>query len=244
MMMRNSPPVFTAHTGHSMAHSVAQSGNFAHSLRHRGAPLLAMLLLHALLIGLWWHHTGDRHGDAVNPSTALTLIWAALPLSTASQPTVTLPRTVPRSRSQKPAPAAPAAPAVFQAITRSSPATPVDAVPDPAPVPVRTLTLDALQQVGAIDRALRAQTPVPPSVSTHLSTQDTFGHAIASAGVHSALAPRMEQRIMPDGRAIIRVTTGGGSYCVIQAGAGATDGIDHAQRGNSPTTKDCGHLFD
>ncbi|MDP9107465.1 MAG: hypothetical protein M3N23_00155 [Pseudomonadota bacterium] len=244
MMMRESPIAFAAQN----PHSVAPLSSLAQVLRQRSAPLLAMLLLHALLVGLWWQHVGAHRRDADNPSTTLTLIWAALPRVESARPATTLPRAATRSRPKtappERAPTPFVAPANPQPITSTSPPAQVDTVADPAPVSHRTLTLDALQQVGAIDRALRTQTPVRPSVSTHVSSQDAFGHAIASAGVHSALAPRMEQRIMPDGRAITRVTTGSGSYCVIQAGAGATDGIDHAQRGNSAKTADCGHLFD
>ena len=113
--------------------------------------------------------------------------------------------------------------------------------PEPA---VRADVLSrALRDIGNIDQALRREFPAFPTAPP-VSIQSRLEKATALAARHNGRAPGIEERQMPDGRRISRVTTSSGSYCVMQKGAGANDGIDHLANGTRLQVTSCGNLFD
>lgn len=105
------------------------------------------------------------------------------------------------------------------------------------------LSGNALRDVGKIDQELRKELPGFPRPRP-VSIQSRLEKAFASAARHNGVAPEVEERKLPDGTRITRVTTSSGSYCVVQKSAGANDGIDRIANGNPFQVTFCGNLFD
>lgn len=128
------------------------------------------------------------------------------------------------------APPAPSAPESL-ATSRATTAAPSD------------LATTALRDLARVDKDLRQAFRELPRRET-TSAQSRLGSAIAAAGVESRLAPSYQEHSYPGGRRIVKVSSAAGTYCVIQEGAGANDGLDHLQTGNGLKTISCGNLFD
>lgn len=101
---------------------------------------------------------------------------------------------------------------------------------------------NALRNIGKIDQGLRKEFPSFPAPRP-VSIQSRLEKAFALAAKHDGIVPAMEERQLPDGTRITRVTTSSGSYCVTQKGAGANDGIDRIANGNPFQVTSCGNLF-
>ena len=192
----------------------------------------------------------QRSGEPAAPARRMTL-WL-LPTTVAivrhdSPAPVPMPARLVRqpsmAASTRPLPLR-AQPASVPAPTPSALSSPTvgGAIDSSEPAASSALPANALRSVGKIDRDLRHEYPSFP-VAPPVSIQSQLEKAFALAARHNGLSPGMEERQLPNGTRITRVTNSSGSYCVTQKGAGANDGIDHLANGNQFQVTSCGNQF-
>jgi len=103
------------------------------------------------------------------------------------------------------------------------------------------LTSSAMLAIGKVDRELRKEFPGQAQPEPE-SRQLRLERGIAAAAVQRERS--MQERVLPDGRRITKVTGPGYSYCVMAGSVGDHNGMDIMQRGVQTKTTSCGHYFD
>ena len=215
----------------------------------------AIALLHALL----WISLQSSRG-AQTPAVARITLWllpapetdvqhsSQTPVRAPARVLAHAPGLVGRSAIRPPAMPEVELPAVAEVAERAGVAEKADGADGAvgaekeASVARADLLGSALRDVGKVDRGLRQEFPGFPAPRP-VSIQSRLESAFSSAARHNGIAPVMEDRHLPDGTRITRVTTSSGSYCVTQKGAGANDGIDRIANGNPFQVTSCGNLF-
>jgi hypothetical protein len=202
-------------------------------------PLAVIIGLHLLLIGLLIEASRRQPArDAVGRVMTMLLPAAAPPQP--ERAATAHPRTpVTRFRAATPDHTASVTPELRSLANPPETDSPTAA----PPLPASDLAASALRSVGKIDRDLRNEfrhlpERAPDSVTSRLA------QGIAAAGVVNRLMPAMQERVLADGRRVVKVTSSVGTYCLTLEGAGANDGLDRLQNGNHMKATNCGNLFD
>jgi len=206
------------------------------------------LAVHAVLIGAWQLARPVQSRDDIEPQRVqfLRLLPAPVPVREDSAPPS--PAPAPRSRTTAAAarsqPAVPAqAPSTPETITLPAPQT---ADTPSVPASAAELLRDAKAAAGAIDRALRAESPArrgiqAPVETAQMKLERGINHAAEMAPNRWYQAPKVQEIQDPGGygRKRYRVVGANGTYCVTYESNHAPDGIDGMQRGLKPKTTSC-----
>ncbi len=216
-----------------------QTDNFALPLRRRAIALAAAAGLHVALFA-WWRLA--QAPAAPDPGQAGPVIqwirtFATPPVVTAQAQVPTKPRAAPARGAATPAGASDRAPPAPPAPAESIP---VDTFADQAAPSLRER---ALRDAGAIDKALRKESPGNHIGSPHSSPQSRL-----AAGIDAATrAPRVWEApvIIPvadqgqNGRRIYKVVTGLSTYCIYVDANHTPSGIDMMQKGITHKIASC-----
>jgi hypothetical protein len=212
-----------------------QIDNFATPVRSRATALAIAVGVHIALFAYWRLTQGPTAPDRDNDD-APAIQWIR---AFTRPPVVTALAPAPKKVQAAPVRKAP------QAASAANPAPPAQQDP-PAPaesIPVDTTFAEksppslrerALRDVGAIDKALRKESPGHHADSPHSSPESRL-----AAGIDSAKRPRLWEApiIVPiadqgqNGRRIYKIITGKGIYCIYVDANHTPNGVDMMQKG-------------
>ncbi|MGB9990610.1 hypothetical protein [Pseudoduganella rhizocola] len=198
-------------------------------MRPRHAWLAALLFLHLLVLLAW--RPVLRQAPLAVPRGELAFILPPKPA-----PATPLPPRSPAAARATQEPQRRSAPAAITVppLPAASPAP--AAVPDAFATPEKSLGEVARASVGDAMQALRKETPHAFLRSQHSGS--AIARALARAG-GSAGAAGLEEMVLPDGRRMTRVRTGGSSYCVVMDAPGGSGGRDVFRDGAKARTVTC-----
>lgn len=218
-----------------------QIDNFSPPLRPRAAVFIATVGVHLVLFALWRLNQAQAPADP-DVASAPAIQWIR---AFARPPAVTV-QSPAAKKTQAPARrmAAPATPATVSApppqVAPPSESIPVDTTFAEKSAP--SLRERALRDVGAIDKALRKESP-----GHHLDSPPSSPQSRLAAGIDSATRPRLWEApiIVPiadqgqNGRRIYKVITGLGIYCIYVDANHTPNGIDMMQKGIQQKVAKC-----
>jgi hypothetical protein len=215
--------------------------NFPPPLRLRATTLALTVAVHIAMFA-WWRLAAVPATSAPDQDTSPPIQWI-------------------RAFIRPPAPQAPAPapqktqPAAPRAARITPPAQAAQRPPEPAPVASESIPVDttfdqpapslrerALRDVGAIDKALRKESPAHKADSPVSTPQSRL-----EAGFAEAYRPKVwEAPVITElsdqgqnGRRIYKVKTGLGTYCIYVDGVNTPNGIDMMQKGIQQKTGKC-----
>ncbi|GGC63286.1 hypothetical protein [Undibacterium terreum] len=226
-------PIHAAHAAHAAAPMAARNS--------RRIALPVIIALHMLFVYFWMSARHHLKAEGADAEPLIMRFFSPQPKADAEPET--RPQPVPRIKPEfLPPPVFVQAPEKILAPKEAAETKAVPAAQTPsATAPAADFTSSAMRGIGKIDRDLRKEFPRFEERAPE-SKQSKLEKGIAAAGIPQTTT--MQERALPDGSRITKVSGPAGSYCVMSGSVANNGGVDIMQRGVHNRTVNCAHYFD